>query len=84
MTRHIEPGETIPLEVFPGVLRDRAQYIGREALLSGLVIPPAVFQMLDASDEDLRIVQLRNMFTYAEIARLAEELANPLSDSRLC
>lgn len=76
MKRQIIRGETIPLEMFPEALRTRAARVGAEALLWGGVVPPDIFQVLDATDEDLRAAQLHRMLTYADLDEWAQRQAD--------
>lgn len=67
MRRELIPGETIPLDRFADVLKERARRLGAEVLSRQLTTPAIITELLEASPADLRVVQLRSKLTYADV-----------------
>ena len=67
MTKHIIPGETVPLEEFPQAFKERAQRVAEYALSVGSEVPQEVAQVLEAAPLDLRTAQLQHKLTYAAL-----------------
>lgn len=61
--------ETIPLERFAESLRHAALNLGHQALWRYGVVPPEVAEVLAATDSDLRVIQLRQAWTYEDMDR---------------
>ncbi len=71
MGREVIPGETVPLEVFPVELKERAGRVALRALALSLPVPRDVQDILDATDAELRAVQLtENKQSFDDLNRL--------------
>ncbi len=71
--RPFVPGETIPLEIFPEVFKERARRLSEKVLKLEGVRPAKMDEILNASDEDLRNIQLQRQMTYAKMDQLLTE-----------
>lgn len=69
MSRRPITHETVPLERFAESMRHAALDLGCQALSRYGIVPPEVAQVLAASDDDLRVIQLREAWTEADIDR---------------
>ncbi len=65
--RPVVPGETIPLEVFPSLIKQRAQLLSAMVLKIERINPTDLDTILAASDEDLRTVQRGDKLRYEEL-----------------
>ncbi|MEO5498937.1 MAG: hypothetical protein ABIR46_00390 [Candidatus Saccharimonadales bacterium] len=65
--RPVIPGETIPLEQFPAHLKQRARLLSAMVLKIESKSTYDIEQILSASDENLRKVQLGDKLTYEEL-----------------
>lgn len=71
--RSLVPGETILLEIFPEVFKVRARRLSEKVLSLEGVRPRKMEEILAASDEDLRKLQLLRQMTYAQLDEIFKE-----------
>jgi hypothetical protein len=78
MTESYSETNIIPVDVFPEKIGEIVRGIATSAIILSLKLSRDIEDILEASDESLRLSQLRNPLSYADLERLTDKLIDGL------